>query len=98
MNEPYKLDRFSVVSLTHIVKCNTLFYCAHPLVTKKIKCCKYGPWILIMINLGYLLALGLSQDQHFSIKKPEQGQRDDFSSTDKGCVHDKTFLCVRTIS
>ncbi len=38
-----KLECLYLSSLSNLVLCNTLFYWACLLVTKKIKCCEYGP-------------------------------------------------------
>jgi hypothetical protein len=43
MNEPNKLERFSLASLSSLEWSNTLVAWANSQVTKKMKCCKYAP-------------------------------------------------------
>ncbi len=43
---PNKLECFTMASLSNLVLCNTLTYWADTKVTKKMRCCEYGPWFM----------------------------------------------------
>ncbi len=43
---PNKLECYNGLSWKYLPVANTLAYWAHPQVTKKMKFCEYGPWIL----------------------------------------------------
>jgi len=55
----------SLVSLSSLRKCSTLAYWAHSYVTKKIKCCEYGPRALKCFSTS---KWGLSQVRKYCLK------------------------------
>jgi len=51
-NEPNKLELYIALGWKGFSGSNTLAYWVNPKVTKKKKCCEYGPYLLTNNRLG----------------------------------------------